>query len=237
MKSLFCLFSLIVALLLCTSLTADAYFGDTMTDVKHFSLAISGEGDDHNTSLTALFPLKFGWLGLHHSLQTRGDGDTIDITNHIANVHLQGVQNIGPVNLEGYVELIRNKKRDIEHAIGGGYFIRPPKVTWNSILFSVGAGNWTQRIQPEIGKTDPNAEARVGWLSFASASVELADGDLSAVVRYKPTIDFDVTTWELSTRFNYPINVDWLIGVSGNAILEDEEDLYLSHQIMLTYTP
>ena len=237
MKRLFCLFCLIIAVLMGTSLTADAYFGDSMTDIKHFTLAVSGEGDDHNTSLTALFPFKHGWLGLHHSLQTRGDDDTVEITNHIANVHLQGVQNIGPVNLEGYVEFIRNKKRDIEHGIGAGYFLRPPKVTWNSILFSFGAGNWTQRIQPEIGKDDPNAESRVGWLSFASASVELADGDLSTVLLYKPTIDFNVTTYEVSTRFNYPINVDWLIGVSGKVILEDEEDLYLSHQIMLTYTP
>ena len=237
MKRLFCLFSLIVALLLCMSLTADAYFGDTMTDVKHFTLAVSGEDDDHNTSLTALIPMKFGWIGLHHSLQTRNVDDKIKVTNHIANVHLQGVSNIGPVNLEGYAEFIRNKKRDIDHAIGVGYFLRPPKVTWNSILFSFGAGNWTQRIQPEIGKTDPNAEARIGWLSFASASVELEDGDLSVVGKYKPTIDFDVTTWEISTRFNYPINADWLIGVSGNAILEDEKDFYLSHQIMLTYTP
>ena len=231
MKRLVLSVILIVMFLVWSTLSSEAYFGDTLTDTKHFSLGVTGQNSNQITSATALLPFKYGWIGLHGARQTADD----KIVSETANAHLQGMYNIGAVNLEGYVEIFRDRIRDIDYALGSGYFLRPPKVTWNGVVFSFGAGNWTERRQEEINK-DANAESRVGWLSFVSGNLVVKGGQLSTVARYKPTIDFDETIWEFSSAFNYPISKEWLLGFTKNAILEDN-DLHTSYQLVLTYTP
>ena len=231
MKKLVLSISLIVMFMVWSVLSADAYFGDTMTDKKHFSLGVSGQNKDQVMSATALMPFKYGWIGLHGARQTAGD----KIISEIGNAHLQGVYDIGNVNLEGYIEIYRDLKREIKHAAGSGYFLRFPRLEWNGVVFSFGAGNWTELRQPEINK-EADAESRIGWLSFVSGNLVVKGGHLSSVVRYKPTIDFDQTIWEFSSVFNYPVNREWLIGFMKNAILEND-DFHTSYQLVLTYTP
>ena len=231
MKKLVLSISLIMMFMAWSALSASAYFGDAMTGTKHFSLGVAGQGKDQTMSATALMPFKYGWIGLHGARQTADD----KIISEIGNAHLQGVYDIGAVNLEAYIEIYRDIKRDIEHAFGSGYFLRPPRVEWNGVVFSFGAGNWTERRQDEINK-DADAESRIGWLSFVSGNLVVKGGQLSSVVRYKPTIDFDQTIWEFSSAFNYPINREWLLGFTKNAILENE-DFHTSYQLILTYTP
>ena len=233
MKKLVLSVSLIVMVMIWSTL-AFAYYGDTLTDTKHFSLGVTGQNSNQVTSATALLPFKFGWLGLHGARQTADD----KIVSETANAHLQGMYNIGAVNLECYVELFRDRIRDIDYAFGSGYFLRPPKVTWNGITFSFGAGNWTERRQndDEIGRDAADPENRIGWLSFVSGNLVVKGGQLSTIARYKPTIDFDETIWEFSSAFNYPISKEWLLGFTKNAILENE-DIHTSYQLVLTYTP
>lgn len=234
MKRWFCIVSLVIAITLGMSFTSESYFGDSVTDKKHFSLGIAGQGLDQTTSLTALFPFKYGWLGLHGARQTAND----ELVSEIGNIHLQGIYDIGSVNLEAYIEAISDYKRGIKNSIGSGYFLRPPKLRWNDILFSFGIGNWTEQRNndTEIDRDAADSEARIGWLSFVSAALDIRRAHISAVVRYKPTIDFDHTIWEFSSAINYPINKKLLIGFTNKSILEDDE-IHTAYQFVLTYTP
>lgn len=235
MKRWFLVTLLAIALLLVLTFTTEAYFGDTMTDKKHFSLGLFGQNEDYGTSVTALIPNQYGWIGLHGARHIANE----KIVNETYNVHVQGIYDINDtVNVEGYIELVHDLKRGVEHRPGVGYFIRPAKFKWNDFLVSLGAGNWSQIRKDDdlIGRDASDHKPHFGWLTFISGNLAVSTGQLSTVVRYKPTIDFDVTTWEFSTAFNYPLNKEWLLGITKNAIVEDEE-IHASYQVLFTYTP
>ena len=214
---------------------AFAYFGDPDTDKVSLNLSIAGQNADQTTSATALVPLDTinGWVGLYLARQIADK----EVIGEVFNLHLQGGYDFGHFNLEGYIEGYRDLQREISGALGSGYFIRPEKASWNGVLFSFGLGNYTEQRDndEEIGRDKADTENRLGWLSFVSGTYTVGTGHLSAVLRYKPALDFDTTTWEGSGAINFDLNDEWSLGISGKGVVEEEFNS--SYLIGVTYMP
>ena len=163
-----------------------AYYGDIATDKESFTLGIAGQNANQITSLTALFPIERanGWVGAYVSRQV-ADGEVI---SEVLNGHLQGGFDVRGVGIEAYIEATRDKWRAIDFAVEIGYFVRPGHYTWNDIIFSGGAGNYTERRDEDeaIGRDAADASTTFGWLAFVSGKWK----NVSGVLRYKPSIDF-----------------------------------------------
>ena len=214
-----------------------AYYGDIATDRESFTLGIAGQNANQITSLTALFPIENanGWAGAYVSRQV-ADGEVVAET---INGHLQGGFLVRGIGVEVYVEATRDKWRAIDLAIETGYFIRPGTFTWNTITFSGGAGNYTERRDEDeaIGRAKNDTSTTFGWLAFISGKWK----NVSGVVRYKPSIDFAETRLETSLSFNHEISETVSLGITTQGVLDSQSiadsDLHSSYLIQFTYTP
>lgn len=225
------LFVVLLSVLLSVSV-AYGYYGDLAVDKESFTLGIAGQNANQITSLTALFPLETanGWAGAYLSRQT-ADGEVVAET---VNGHLQGGFKIKDVGIEAYIDATRDKWRMIDFAIETGYFIRPGTFTWNNVVFSGGAGNYTERRDEdeEIGRDAADTETTFGWLAFVSGKWR----NVSGVVRYKPSLDFAEERIEASLSINQPITEQLGVGFSTQAIVE-AEDVHTSYLLQVTFTP
>ena len=230
------LFVVLVSMLLSVSV-AYGYYGDIAADKESFTLGIAGQNANQITSLTALFPLQQanGWAGAYVSRQTADS----EVVSETVNGHLQGGFKIKDVGIEAYIDATRDKWRMIDLAVEVGYFVRPGTFTWNDIALSGGAGNYTERRDEdeEIGRDAADAETTFGWLAFLSAKWR----NVSGVVRFKPSIDFEETRLEGSLAFNQPLSEQLSLSITTQATLDSasvvEGDLHSTYLIGITWTP
>ena len=215
----------------------NAYYGDIATDKESFTLGIAGQNANQITSLTALFPIERanGWAGAYVSRQV-ADGAVVSET---INGHLQGGFKVRGIGVEAYVEATRDKWRMIDLAIETGYFIRPGTFTWNDITFSGGAGNYTERRDADeaIGRDKDDTSTTFGWLAFVSGKWR----NVSGVLRFKPSLDFEEEVIEGSLSFNHELTETLSLGITTQATLDSQSrsdrDAHTSYLINLTYTP
>ena len=232
MKRLF-----VVLIMVLSVSVAYGYYGDIATDKESFTLGIAGQNANQITSLTALFPIKSanGWAGTYVSRQV-ADGEVVSET---INGHLQGGFRVRGVGVEAYISATRDKWRMIDLAIETGYFVRPGTWTWNDITFSGGAGNYTERRDEDeaIGRDAKDAATTFGWLAFVSGKWK----NVSGVVRFKPSIDFEETRFEGSLAFNHELSDTTAIGITTQSVLDSQSiadrDLHTSYLVQFTYTP
>ena len=230
------LFVLLLSVYLSISV-AHGFYGDIATDKESFTLSIAGQNANQVTSLTALFPIEGanGWAGAYISRQV-ADGTVVAET---LNAHLQGGFKIKSVGVEAYIEATRDKWRMIDLAIETGYFVRPGTWTWNDITFSGGAGNYTERRDEDeaIGRDKADASVTFGWLAFVSGKWR----NVSSVLRFKPSINFEDTRIEGSLAFNHEISETVTVGITTQSVLDSqsvaESDLHTSYLLQLVYSP
>ena len=216
---------------------APAFYGDIATDKRSFTLGVAGQNANQITSLTALFPVSSvnGWAGAYVSRQV-ADGMVVAET---LNAHLQGGFRVRGVGVEAYVDATRDKWRAIDFAIETGYFVRPGTYTWNDVTFSGGAGNYTERrdVDEGIGREATDAQTTFGWLAFVSGKWR----NISGVLRYKPSIDFEDSVIEGSLAFNHEVSDTVAVGIATQSIFDSksvaDRDLHTSYLIQFTYTP
>ena len=216
---------------------AHGFYGDIATDRESFTLGIAGQNANQITSLTALFPIKNanGWAGAYISRQV-ADGEVVSET---INGHLQGGFKVRGIGIEAYIEATRDKWRMIDLAIETGYFIRPGTFAWNDITFSGGAGNYTERRDEdeEIGRDKNDASTTFGWLAFVSAKWQ----NVSGVLRFKPSLDFEEEVIEGSLSFNHELTETVSLGITTQATIdsqvEADQRAHTSYLINFTYTP
>ena len=216
---------------------APAYYGDIATDKESFTLGIAGQNANQITSLTALFPIENanGWAGAYVSRQV-ADGEVVSET---LNGHLQGGFRIRGIGVEAYIDVTRDKWRAIDLAIETGYFVRPGTWTWNDITFSGGAGNYTERRDEDeaIGRAKDDTSTTFGWLVFVSSKWR----NVSGVLRYKPSLDFEEEVIEGSLSFNHELTETVSLGITTQGTLDSQSvvdsDAHTSYLINLTYTP
>lgn len=216
---------------------AHGFYGDIATDRESFTLGIAGQNANQITSLTALFPIKNvnGWAGAYISRQV-ADGEVVSET---LNGHLQGGFKVRGIGIEAYIEATRDKWRMIDLAIETGYFIRPGTFTWNAITFSGGAGNYTERRDEDeaIGRDKTDASTTFGWLAFVSAKWR----NVSGVLRFKPSLDFEEEVIEGSLSFNHELTETVSLGIATQATIDSqsiaESNLHSSYLIQFTYSP
>ena len=214
-----------------------AYYGDIATDRESFTLGIAGQNANQTTSLTALFPIENanGWAGAYVSRQV-ADGAVVSET---LNGHLQGGFRIRGIGVEAYIEATRDKWRAIDFAIETGYFIRPGIFVWNDITFSGGAGNYTERRDEDeaIGRAKNDTSTTFGWLVFVSGKWR----NVSGVLRYKPSLDFDESTVEGSLSFNHELSETVTVGITTQSVFDSksiaDSDLHSSYLIQFTFAP
>ena len=237
MKRLFVTLHHTILMLLVVAGMSEAFYGDLSTDRESFTLGIAGQNANQITSLTALFPIKSanGWAGTYVSRQV-ADGEVVSET---INGHLQGGFRVRGVGVEAYISATRDKWRMIDLAIETGYFVRPGTWTWNDITFSGGAGNYTERRDEDeaIGRDAKDAATTFGWLAFVSGKWK----NVSGVVRFKPSIDFEETRFEGSLAFNHELSDTTAIGITTQSVLDSQSiadrDLHTSYLVQFTYTP
>ena len=233
----FTLFLLTLTLAHLLTFGAKAYYGDIAADRESFTLGIAGQNANQITSLTALFPIESanGWAGAYVSRQV-ADGMVVSETY---NGHLQGGFKVRGIGVEAYAAATRDKWRAIDLAIETGYFIRPGTFTWNNITFSGGAGNYTERRteDAEIGREAGDPSTTFGWLAFISGKWR----NVSGVLRYKPSLDFEETKFEGSLSFNHELSETVSLGITTQGVLDSqsiaESDFHSSYLIQFTYTP
>ena len=219
------------------SRSVPAYYGDLPKEHTAVSLGVAGQNTNQVTSLTAVYPLNRanGWMGVYVSRQV---ADSM-VTSEILNGHVQGGVSISKFKIEAYVAATRDKWRAIDFAIESGYFIRPGAYRWRGILFSGGAGNYTERrdVDEGIGRAKEDASTTFGWLCFVSGKWR----NVSGVLRYKPSIDFDRTTIEGSLSFNHQLSESLAIGITTQSVFDSasivDSDVHSSYLIQFTYTP
>lgn len=235
MKRLFAF--LVISLFVISVSTGFCFYGDLATDKESFTLSIAGQNTNQITSLTALFPLEGanGWAGAYVSRQV-ADGMVVAETY---NGHLQGGFVVRGIGIEAYVSATRDKWRMIDLALETGYFVRPGHYTWNDITFSGGAGNYTERRDEdeEIGRDKNDISTTFGWLAFISGKWK----NVSGVVRFKPSIDFEETRIESSLSVSHEISETIALGFTTQSVLDSqsvaEGDLHTSYLLNFTYTP
>ena len=216
---------------------AHGFYGDIATDRESFTLGIAGQNANQITSLTALFPLEGvnGWAGTYVSRQV-ADGEVVSET---LNGHLQGGFAVRGIGIEAYIEATRDKWRMIDLAIETGYFVRPGTFTWNDITFSGGAGNYTERRDEDeaIGRDKTDASTTFGWLAFVSAKWR----NVSGVLRFKPSLDFEEEVIEGSLSFNHELTETVSLGITTQATIDSQvaadQQAHTSYLINFTYTP
>lgn len=216
---------------------AHGFYGDIATDRESFTLGIAGQNTNQITSLTALFPLEGvnGWAGTYVSRQV-ADGEVVSET---LNGHLQGGFAVRGIGIEAYIEATRDKWRMIDLAIETGYFVRPGTFTWNDITFSGGAGNYTERRDEDeaIGRDKTDASTTFGWLAFVSAKWR----NVSGVLRFKPSLDFEEEVIEGSLSFNHELTETVSLGITTQATIDSQvaadQQAHTSYLINFTYTP
>ena len=229
-------FVVLVGVLLSVSV-AHGFYGDIATDRESFTLGIAGQNANQITSLTALFPIENanGWAGAYVSRQV-ADGMVVSET---LNGHLQGGFAVRGVGVEAYIEATRDKWRMIDLAIETGYFIRPGTFTWNAITFSGGAGNYTERRDADeaIGRDKTDASTTFGWLAFVSAKWR----NVSGVLRFKPSLDFEEEVIAGSLSFNHELTETVSLGITTQATIdsqvEADQKAHTSYLINFRYTP
>ena len=216
---------------------AHGFYGDIATDRESFTLGVAGQNANQITSLTALFPIESanGWAGTYVSRQVADD----EVVSETINGHLQGGFAVRGVGIEAYIEATRDKWRMIDLAIETGYFIRPGTWTWNDITFSGGAGNYTERrdVDEAIGRDKTDASTTFGWLAFVSAKWR----NVSGVLRFKPSLDFEEEVIEGSLSFNHELTETVSLGITTQATIdsqvEADQTAHTSYLINFTYTP
>ena len=216
---------------------APAYYGDIATDKESFTLGIAGQNANQITSLTALFPIENanGWAGAYVSRQV-ADGEVVSET---LNGHLQGGFRVRGIGVEAYIDVTRDKWRAIDLAIETGYFIRPGTWTWNDITFSGGAGNYTERRDEDeaIGRAKDDTSTTFGWLVFVSGKWR----NVSGVLRYKPSLDFEEEVIEGSLSFNHELTETVSVGISTLSVLDSQSvtdsDAHTSYLLTVKFTP
>lgn len=214
-----------------------AFYGDVATDEESITLGIAGQNSNQVTSVTALFPIPDvnGWTGIYVSRQV-ADGM---VTSETLNGHIQGGLRIREVGIEGYASATRDKWRAIDLSIETGYFIRPGQYTWNDIVFSGGAGNYTERrdVDEDIGRGKDDTTVTFGWLAFISGKWR----NVSGVVRFKPSIQFTETSIESGLALNHEISDRLAMGLSTQLIFDSDsitdQDFHTSYLLQFTYTP
>ena len=229
-------FVVLLGVLLSVSV-AHGFYGDIATDRESFTLGIAGQNTNQITSLTALFPLEGinGWAGTYVSRQV-ADGEVVSET---LNGHLQGGFAVRGIGIEAYIEATRDKWRMIDLAIETGYFVRPGTFTWNDITFSGGAGNYTERRDEDeaIGRDKTDASTTFGWLAFVSAKWR----NVSGVLRFKPSLDFEEEVIEGSLSFNHELTETISLGITTQATIDSQvaadQKAHTSYLINFTYTP
>ena len=229
-------FVVLLGVLLSVSV-AHGFYGDIATDRESFTLGIAGQNANQITSLTALFPLEGvnGWAGTYVSRQV-ADGEVVSET---LNGHLQGGFAVRGIGIEAYIEATRDKWRMIDLAIETGYFVRPGTFTWNDITFSGGAGNYTERRDEDeaIGRDKTDASTTFGWLAFVSAKWR----NVSGVLRFKPSLDFEEEVIEGSLSFNHELTETVSLGITTQATIDSQvaadQQAHTSYLINFTYTP
>ena len=229
-------FVVLVGVLLSVSV-AHGFYGDIATDRESFTLGIAGQNANQITSLTALFPIENanGWAGAYVSRQV-ADAEVVSET---LNGHLQGGFAVGGIGIEAYIEATRDKWRMIDLAIETGYFIRPGTFTWNDITFSGGAGNYTERRDADeaIGRDKTDASTTFGWLAFVSAKWR----NVSGVLRFKPSLDFEEEVIEGSLSFNHELTETVSLGITTQATIDSQvaadQKAHTSYLINFIYTP
>ena len=229
-------FVVLVGVLLSVSV-AHSFYGDIATDRESFTLGIAGQNTNQITSLMALFPLEGvnGWAGTYVSRQV-ADGEVVSET---LNGHLQGGFAVRGIGIEAYIEATRDKWRMIDLAIETGYFIRPGTFTWSDITFSGGAGNYTERRDEDetIGRDKNDASVTFGWLAFVSAKWR----NVSGVLRFKPSLDFEEEVIEGSLSFNHELTETVSLGITTQATIDSQvaadQKAHTSYLINFTYTP
>ena len=209
-----------------------AYYGDLAADKQSFTLGIAGQNANQITSLTALFPIQRanGWAGAYVSRQVADS----ELVSETLNGHLQGGFRIRGIGVEAYIDVTRDKWRAIDFAIETGYFVRPGIFVWNDITFSGGAGNYTERRDEDeaIGRDKADASTTFGWLAFISGKWR----NVSGVLRYKPSLDFDEERIESSLSINHEITDQLGIGFTTQAVVE-AEDFHTTYLLNFTYSP
>ena len=209
-----------------------AYYGDIAADTESFTLGIAGQNANQITSLTALFPIQRanGWAGAYVSRQVADS----ELVSETLNGHLQGGFRIRGIGVEAYIDVTRDKWRAIDFAIETGYFVRPGIFVWNDITFSGGAGNYTERRDEDeaIGRDKADASTTFGWLAFVSGKWR----NVSGVLRYKPSLDFDEERIESSLSINHEITDQLGIGFTTQAVVE-AEDFHTAYLLNFTYSP
>ncbi len=229
-------FVVLLGVLLSVSV-AHGFYGDIATDRESFTLGIAGQNANQITSLAALFPIENanGWAGAYVSRQV-ADGMVVSET---LNGHLQGGFKVRGIGVEAYIEATRDKWRRIDLAIETGYFIRPGTFTWNAITFSGGAGNYTERRDADeaIGRDKTDASTTFGWLAFVSAKWR----NVSGVLRFKPSLDFEEEVIEGSLSFNHELTETVSLGITTQATIdsqvEADQTAHTSYLINFRYTP
>ena len=238
MKRLFSmLFPIVLAMLMLSVSPVAAFYGDIATDYPSVTLGISGQGTNHSSSLTALFPVKRlnGWSGFYVNRQ---DADE-KIVAETYNGHLQGGFKVGTVGIEAYIDATRDKLRAIDLSLAAGYFVRPAVITYEDIKFSFGAGNFTENrnLDDDIGRAAADGETSFGWLAFVSGQ----RGNISGVLRYKPEIQFNHYMLEGSLSFSKDLDEHLALGASLLTIYDTnsatDKDLHTSYLVTVTFTP
>ncbi len=229
-------FVVLLGVLLSVSI-AHGFYGDIATDRESFTLGVAGQNANQITSLTALFPLKNanGWAGAYVSRQVADS----EVVSETLNGHLQGGFLVRGIGIEAYIEATRDKWRMIDLAIETGYFVRPGTFTAGGITFSGGVGNYTERrdLDEAIGRDKTDASTTFGWLAFVSAKWR----NVSGVLRFKPSLDFEEEVIEGSLSFNHELTETVSLGITTQATIdsqvEADQTAHTSYLINFTYTP
>ena len=178
-----------------------AQFSDTDPDKKSFAVGLTGQNENAVSSLTAIFPYEKikGYAGIYAGRQT-ADGELVD-ENIVG--RLQGGGDIGDVRLRAYTEATRNLYKAIDLNIEVGYFVESPNFTYQTIEFSAGAGNFSEKrdLDDKIGRDAGDGDVTFGWLSFLTAE----RGCVTSVLRLKPEITFQEFAAELEVALNKDI--------------------------------
>lgn len=180
-----------------------SFYGDVDHHETSVTVSVAGQNDTNVGTLTGIYPLagENAWLGAYVSRQTVNN----EVVSQLLNTHVQGGLDLKRIRLEGYVEAERDKIRMVELGLETGYFFQPrDPFMVGEVEFSLGAGNYTERrdLDDAIGRAEDDKETTFGWLAFVEADYK----QLSAVFRYKPSIDFENTALELSTSFYHNID-------------------------------
>ena len=181
-----------VMMCLAFSFSAFAQYTDLATDEASVTISAAGQNDSLVTSATGIFPAETinGWVGAYASRNTV-DGTLEDET---LNLHFQGgfKELLGELGVEFFIDLDRNKHRNIDFGKRFGYFIRPGvheiQTSLGVLSLSGGAGNYTEDVSLKEELTgDAAAPSNFGWLAFTSLSI----GAFGGQVKYQPDINFE----------------------------------------------